>query len=262
MDIETEKVDIGFEKRKPEFYEKEHRVTTAEKTQKFLNPVGLQLREDGMLTASVYETEKRTMPEDYVMLRKEGEVYNIYEVHRSERTLKKQDSDEERAAIWVSILYKKMHDNTADRTVTRKIRKRIAEENEESARELFRTFNENTFSIGEVKKNRLCLTKKNEQASVVNDGTPIVTAVSLSRAYVVLYNYCRKLQEFLGFCHSWSTIMDEKRDRATGRSQAILGSLGENEKKNTLVRNLNLRSCDRRHRGRPVHAKNRNFRPG
>ncbi len=164
--------------------------------QGFLESVGLQLQEDGKLT-DVCETEHRREMEDYIMLCEKGKTYYIYEVHRAERFLKKQDQDKERAVIWAVILYKRMNDNTADRIMTRKIRNMIADGEEASVKELFREFNEDLFSIGEEIKDRLCLIEENGPASVVYNGTAIVTEASLSRVYAVLYNYCRKQQEIL-----------------------------------------------------------------
>lgn len=177
--------------------------------QRFLESVGLGLNEDGKLM-NVCETENRRDLEDYIVLCEKGKTYYIYEVHRAERILKKQDQDKERAVIWAVILYKKMNDNTSDRIMTRKIRSVVTDGDEAAAKELFREFNENTFSIGEETEDRLCLLGDNGQASVVYNGTTIVTAVSLSRAYVVLYNYCRKLQEILSFYREQYMVMKEK----------------------------------------------------
>lgn len=177
--------------------------------QRFLESVGLQLQEDGKLT-NACETENLRVIEDYIVLCEKGKTYYIYEVHRAERIMKKQDQDKERAVIWAVILYKRMNDNTADRIMTRKIRSMITDGDEASVKELFREFNEDIFSIGEETKDRLCLIGENGQASVVYNGTAIVTAVSLSRAYVVLYNYCRKLQEILSFYRDQYVLMNEK----------------------------------------------------
>lgn len=177
--------------------------------QRFLESVGLQLQEDGKLT-NVCATENRREIEDYIVLCEKGKTYYIYEVHRAERIMKMQDQDKERAVIWAVILYKRMNDNMADRIVTRKIRSMITDGDEASAKELFREFNEDIFSIGEETEDRLCLIAENGQASVVYNGTAIVTAVSLSRAYVVLYNYCRKLQEILSFYRDQQPLMNEK----------------------------------------------------
>lgn len=177
--------------------------------QRFLESVGLQLQEDGKLT-NVCETENLRVIEDYIVLCEKGKTYYIYEVHRAERIMKKQDQDKERAVIWAVILYKRMNDNTADRIMTRKIRSMITDGDEASVKELFREFNEDIFSIGKETEDKLCLIEENGQASVVYNGTAIVTAVSLSRAYIVLYNYCRKLQEILSFYHDQCVLMNEK----------------------------------------------------
>ena len=75
---------------------------------------------------------------------------------------------------------------------------------------MFREFNEDIFTIGKETEDNLCLIAENGQASVVYNGTAIITAVSLSRAYVVLYNYCRKLQEILSFYRDQCVLMNEK----------------------------------------------------
>ena len=177
--------------------------------QRFLESVGLQLQEDGKLT-NVCETENLRVIEDYIVLCEKGKTYYIYEVHRAERIMKKQDQDKERAVIWAVILYKRMNDNTADRIMTRKIRSMITDGDEASVKELFREFNEDIFSIGKETEDKLCLIEEHGQASVVYNGTAIVTAVSLSRAYIVLYNYCRKLQEILSFYRDQYVLMNEK----------------------------------------------------
>lgn len=177
--------------------------------QRFLESVGLQLQEDGKLT-NACETENLRVIEDYIVLCEKGKTYYIYEVHRAERIMKKQDQDKERAVIWAVILYKRMNDNTADRIMTRKIRSMITDGDEASVKELFREFNEDIFSIEKETEDKLCLIEENGQASVVYNGTAIVTAVSLSRAYIVLYNYCRKLQEILSFYRDQYVLMNEK----------------------------------------------------
>lgn len=177
--------------------------------QGLLISVGLQLQENGKL-ADVCETEHRREMEDYIMLCEKGKTYYIYEVHRAERFLKKQDQDKERAVIWAVILYKRLNDNTADRIIARKIRNMIADGEEASVKELFREFNEDFFSIGEEIKDRLSLIEESGQARVVYNGTAIVAEVSLSRAYTVLYNYCRKQQEILSFYRDQQALMNEK----------------------------------------------------
>lgn len=177
--------------------------------QRFLESVGLQLQEDDKLT-NACETENLRVIEDYIVLCEKGKTYYIYEVHRAERIMKKQDQDKERAVIWAVILYKRMNDNTADRIMTRKIRSMITDGDEASVKELFREFNEDIFSIGKETEDKLCLIEENGQASVVYNGTAIVTAVSLSRAYIVLYNYCRKMQEILSFYREQCVLMNEK----------------------------------------------------
>ncbi len=91
-----------------------------------------------------------------------------------------------------------------------KIRSMVADGDETSAKELFCEFDEDLFCIGEKIKDRLCLIEENGQTSVVYNDTVIAAAVSLSRAYVVLYIYCRKMQEILRFYRGHQVLLNEK----------------------------------------------------
>lgn len=137
--------------------------------------------------------------EDYIMLSRNGRTYYIYEVHRADKILKKEETDKKKAEIWAVILYKRLHDDPSDRAAVRKLRKMIEAGDETSSEELFREFDSSIFSGGKEKENALCLMKKDGKASVLYNGKTVVEQVSLSRAYVAFYHYCRNLSAIQKF---------------------------------------------------------------
>lgn len=174
----------------------------------FLKAAGIRTEEDGKLVSDENRGSQREI-EDYIMLSLKGKTYYIYEVHRADRILKKEEQQEDKAVIWAAILYKRMNDDPSDRVTARKIRTAIREGDEASAEEMFREFDSSIYSIGEEKEGALCLIRNKENANVIYNGKTIVEEASLSRAYVVLYNYCRSLREIQEFYRVHRRTMEE-----------------------------------------------------
>lgn len=174
----------------------------------FLKAAGIRIEEDGKLVSDENPGSQREI-EDYIVLSLKGKTYYIYEVHRADRILRKEEQQEDKAVIWAAILYKRMNDDPSDRVTARKIRTVIRAGDEASAEEMFREFDSSIYSIGEEKEGALCLIRNKKNANVIYNGKTIVEEASLSRAYVVLYNYCRSLREIQEFYRVHRRIMEE-----------------------------------------------------
>lgn len=174
----------------------------------FLENAGIQIDKTGKLVSAENQGNLREM-EDYIMLLEKGKTYYIYEVHRADRKLKKEEQDKDKAVIWAVILYKRMNDNPLDRVTARRLRSMIESGDEALADELFCEFDRDIYAIEEEKEGALCLLENNGKASVIYNGRAIVEEASLSRAYVVLYNYCRILREILEFYRAHTQVMEE-----------------------------------------------------
>lgn len=164
----------------------------------FLKESGIRIDKSGKLLP-LCDTDYSYSMEDYIMLSRKGKTYYIYEVHRADKKLKKEETDKNKAVIWAVISYKRLHDVHSDRTAGRKLRMMIEAGDEFSAEEVFSEFESSIFSVGEEKEDSLCLIKKNGKVIVLYNGKTIAEQVSLSRAYVVLYHYCRNLRAIQKF---------------------------------------------------------------
>lgn len=176
--------------------------------QDFLKSVGLKIEENGKVRAAEISKEL-SMLEDYILLFQKGKTYYIYEVHRSDRILEKQEQEKSRAVIWAVILYKRMNDNIADRTTAREIRRLMGEDEERAVQKMFCKFDDKNFSIGKEQENCLCLMKNEGGTDVLYNGITIIAGASLARAYVTLYNYCQILQEIKSFYNVHRELMEK-----------------------------------------------------
>lgn len=69
----------------------------------FLEKIDIKIDYSGKLTSSKYPDNM----EDYIKLSLKGKTYYIYEIHRSERILVKEEKEKEKAVIWAVIYFKK-----------------------------------------------------------------------------------------------------------------------------------------------------------
>ena len=117
--------------------------------QGFLDKNGFVLEESGRIVL----TGSNADIENYIEIEENNNVFNVLEVHRADKVLRKQTDKKNKAIILAVVLFKKIFDNVSDRNV----------------------------------------------AHVVFNGRYIVKDATISRTYVVLYNYCRNLQEIRKF---------------------------------------------------------------
>ena len=148
--------------------------------------------------------------DDYVLLEFENESYSLYEIHRGQKIYKIKDNDKEKAIILGIVLYKKMNDSVTDREKVRIIKNLVSKGDEKLAITYFGEFDDNIYSIGTEERMKISLIKGLNGTSVVYDKKYIVEDVTLCRAYVVLYNYCKNLKEILSFYHTNKDFINGK----------------------------------------------------
>ncbi|WOO36594.1 hypothetical protein R2R35_22835 [Anaerocolumna sp. AGMB13020] len=148
--------------------------------------------------------------DDYVLLELENESYSLYEIHRGQKIYKIKDNDKEKAIILGIVLYKKMNDSVTDREKVRIIKNLVSKGDEKLAITYFGEFDDNIYSIGTEERMKISLIKGLNGTSVVYDKKYIVEDVTLCRAYVVLYNYCKNLKEILSFYHTNKDFINGK----------------------------------------------------
>ncbi len=176
----------------------------------FLKSFGIQVQENGKLT-SIESPNNINNIEDYIMITLKGKVYYVYEVHRANYILKKEEFDKDKALIWALILYKKLNDYNIDHITGRKIRSIIEKGDEDLVKSLFYKFDSRILSIGEKQEGKLCFIKNNGKASITYDDMEIATEVPLARAYVAFYNYCSIFEKIFKFYYDNHKLMEEKK---------------------------------------------------
>lgn len=141
----------------------------------------------------LFQEKGENYPEDYIEIEHINDKYMVSEVHRNQKQIKI-ETEKEEAAIYAIVLYKRLYDNIVDRIKARDIRSYMNAGEENKALEcIISTFEDSVYSIDVEKESKISLIRSNDRANVKFDGEYLVENVSLSRGYVVLYNYCTKL---------------------------------------------------------------------
>ncbi|EDO57351.1 hypothetical protein [Clostridium sp. L2-50] len=138
--------------------------------------------------------------ENYIYIRKNVKMlYDVCERHRNKDIVKVQDLSMEAAIIISIVLYKRMYDNILDYNATRELRKLLDENNIDKVITYFKQFSSDIYVIGGVEVNKLSLINNTYGYDILFNGKTIVENASLSRAYIVLYNYCKAISEIRKF---------------------------------------------------------------
>lgn len=139
--------------------------------------------------------------EDYVEVQRTGDKYIVFEVHRDSKQIKAETADKNDAVIYAVIICKRLFDDLSDRMVARNIRSYVDCGEEDKAAACIRNeIDESIYSIGREDRSKISLIKTTgNTANVMFANQCIVEAAALSRAYVVLYNYCKKLMHISEF---------------------------------------------------------------
>ena len=138
--------------------------------------------------------------ENYIYIRKNVKMlYDVCERHRNKDIVKVQDLSMEAAIIISVVLYKRMYDNILDYNATRELRKLLDENNIDKVITYFKQFSSDIYVIDGVEVNKLSLINNTYGYDILFNGKTIVENASLSRAYIVLYNYCKAISEIRKF---------------------------------------------------------------
>lgn len=136
-------------------------------------------------------------PEEYIEIEKQNsnDKFIIAEVHRDIKQIKKKTETKEEAAIYAVIIYKRLYDNIINRMKARDIRGYLNRGEEEKALScIVDCFDNSIYSIDCEDRLKISLIYVRDKVNVKFGGEYLAENVTLSRGYVVLYNYCEKLQ--------------------------------------------------------------------
>ena len=136
-------------------------------------------------------------PEEYIEIENQisNDKFIVAEVHRNVKQIKKETGKREEAAIYAVIIYKRLYDNIVNRMKARDIREYLNRGEEEKALNcIVDCFDNSIYSIDYEDRMKISLIYVGDKADVKFGGEYLTENVTLSRGYVVFYNYCEKLQ--------------------------------------------------------------------
>lgn len=140
--------------------------------------------------------------EEHVEIEKDAStsIFTVFEVHRSERQIRLKTEDEVDATICAVIIYKRLYDDIIDRRKARQIRNYMnAGENEKALSCSIEDFDDSVYSIGYEDNKRISLMQTGGKIDIKFGGEYLAKDVTVSRGYVILYNYCKELQYIFSF---------------------------------------------------------------
>lgn len=141
----------------------------------------------------------RREPEDCITVERTQRGYSVCEVHQGSRTVRAQTAREQEAAAYGAVLCERMFRKAADQSRGKWIRTCIDQGRErEVADSMNRRMGGSLCCIGREDPRRLSLLKTPSGADVKFAGEYLAEGASLSRAYVVLDNFCERLEEACG----------------------------------------------------------------
>ena len=159
-------------------------------------------------------------PEEYVEIDKQNtnDKFIVAEVHRDIKQIKKETEKREEAAIYAVIIYKRLSDNIINRMRARDIRECLNHGEEEKALNcIVDCFDNSIYSIDYEDRMKISLIYAGDKADVKFGGEYLAENVTLSRGYVVFYNYCEKLQ----YISSFYNEIQEKLNFDMSREQVL-----------------------------------------
>lgn len=150
----------------------------------------------------LYNGNPNIYPEDYIEIDKTTNTdrYTIFEVHRDNKQFQLEAGKEE-AAFYAAVMYKRLFDNVVDRVKARNIRNYVSSGDEETAVDCIKSwFSNSIYSMGVEDYFKISFIQTDDKVDVKFGGEYIAEGVSVARGYVVLYNFCEKLQTIIRFC--------------------------------------------------------------
>lgn len=148
----------------------------------------------------LYKNSLGGYPEDYIEIDSVNGKFIVSEVHRDMKQVKIETDEEKEANIYAVILYKRLYDDIVDKMRVRSIRKYLDIGEERKAIECITDdFDNALFSIDSEDVLKISLIHSNNGIDVKFGGEYLAENATLSRGYVVLYNYCNKLRYISSF---------------------------------------------------------------
>jgi len=146
----------------------------------------------------VFYGKNNVYPEDYILFGKQGVTSEVFEVHRDEKKEILKSNDENFAIMTVVIICKRTFEApNSEASITREIRNEVAHGNIGRANQILNeNLNSNIFSILKEKFDRISLLRKGNETDIKFQNKYITENANLSRGYVVVYNYAKRLMEF------------------------------------------------------------------
>lgn len=177
-------------------------------------------------TTILYETGLVNYPEDCVQIehRPAAGKFVVSEVHRDIKQEKIETEKEDEAGIYAVVLYKRLYDEIVDRTKAIDIRNCLDAGDERKALDsIINRFDTSLFSIDIEDKLKISLIHTENNVDVKFGGEYIAKNATLSRGYVVLYNYCEKLKHICSFYDEVCKKINSTINRETILKMYILG---------------------------------------
>lgn len=146
----------------------------------------------------VFYGKDNVYPEDYILLRKQEINIEVLEVHRNEKKEILKSTDENFAIMTTVIMCKRIFEAPNNEvSITREIRNEVTKENIDRANQiLYKNLNADLFSIIKEEFDKVSLLMKGSKSDIKFQDKYITENANLSRGYVVLYNYTKRLMEF------------------------------------------------------------------
>lgn len=172
--------------------------------------------------------EENIFPEDYIKIEKSdlGDKVTVCEVHRNDVQVKIV-SDSEEAPVFAAVFFKRMHDDIIDREKGRQIRNYVRlGEYAKALQYSLAEFEGSIYSIGNENNLKISLIQsEDDMIDIKYGGEYLAEKVSLSRGYVVLYNYCAKLKYISMYCDKLQRRLKCKLNQEKIKRCYILGKL-------------------------------------
>lgn len=150
----------------------------------------------------LFNSKNEYYQEDYILIKKFPTGIFVYEVHRDFEKIKASADSMDEALIYAIFAYKKLYDRLSDNNVVRNIRQSINSGNENTVLEYIKSnYNKDYYSIDEEVPTKISLIRYGSYADIKFMGKYIEKNVSISRGYVILYNYYIKLNHICLICN-------------------------------------------------------------
>lgn len=157
-------------------------------------------------------------PENYIEVENVLDKFIVSEVHRDTKQVKIETGEEEEANIYAIIFYKRLYDDVGDKLKLRNIRRYLDDGEEKKVLDCIASdFDSSLFSIDNEDDFKISLLHSGNGVDVKFGGEYLAENATLSRGYVVLYNYCEKLR----YISSYYDQMCEKLDYILNRELII-----------------------------------------